>query len=138
MGVLEYHLNYMCEKEVVASKMNKYYKRYYPVGIGAKEKVMVSALRQKPLRDIVLFLILNPSSSHKKIMDKLQLGASTLSFYLNELVEKMIVSRRKVGRISEYDVIDKDSVIKVLITYKPSFIDMVVDRFLEVWFEKKG
>ena len=28
-----------------------------------------------------------------------------------------------------------DRVIKLLITYRPSFLDKVVDRFLETWLE---
>jgi hypothetical protein len=49
-----------------------------------------------------------------------------------------VVRRTRSGRESLFDVEPVDEVVRVLITHRPSFLDQVVDRFLEVWFEKRG
>jgi len=137
MGVLGHHLNYLEEHEIVSAKMDRYYKRYYPSTIGVKEKTLLSALRQERPRAIVLHLMLNPGQNHRDIMAHFDLSPSTLSFYLKDLTEKGIINRLKMGRESVFDIVSRDEVVRVLITYKPSFLDVLVDRFLEIWFEKK-
>jgi predicted transcriptional regulator len=136
MGLLGHHLNYLEEHEIVSSRMDRYYKRYYPSEMGSREKTFLSALRQERPRAIVLFLILNPGRSHREIMEKFGLSPSTLTFYLKDLEAKGVVRRARSGRESLFDVEPVDEVVRVLITHRPSFLDTVVDRFLEVWFEK--
>jgi len=136
MGVLGHHLNYLEEHEIVSAKMDRYYKRYYPSEMGAREKTFLSALRQERPRAIVLFLILNPDRSHRELVVKFGLSPSTLTFYLKDLEQKGVVRRTKSGRESLFAVEPVEEVVRVLITHRPSFLDSVVDRFLEVWFEK--
>ena len=138
MGLLGHHLNYLEEHGIVSSRMDRYYKRYYPSEMGARERTFLSALRQERPRAIVLHLVLNPGRSHRELSEHFGLSPSTLSFYLKDLEAKGVVRRMKAGRESLFDVEPVDEVVRVLITHRPSFLDQVVDRFLEVWFEKPG
>jgi predicted transcriptional regulator len=138
MGLLGHHLNYLEEHGIVSSRPDRYYKRYYPGEMGAREKTFLSALRQERPRAIVLFLMLNPGTSHRAISERFGLSPSTLTFYLKDLEAKGVVRRTRSGRESLFDVEPVDEVVRVLITHRPSFLDQVVDRFLEVWFEKRG
>ena len=136
MGLLGHHLNYLEEHGIISSRMDRYYKRYYPSEMGAREKTFLSALSQERPRAIVLFLILNPDRSHRELVVKFGLSPSTLTFYLKDLEQKGVVRRTKSGRESLFAVEPVEEVVRVLITHRPSFLDSVVDRFLEVWFEK--
>ncbi len=136
MGLLGHHLNYLEGHGIISSRMDRYYKRYYPSEMGAREKTFLSALRQERPRAIVLFLILNPGRSHHEILERFGLSPSTLTFYLKDLEAKGVVRRQRSGRESLFWVEPVDEVVRVLITHRPSFLDSVVDRFLEVWFEK--
>jgi len=136
LGVLVHHLGYLEEHEIISSRKDRYYKRFYPSEMGSREKTFLSALRQKRPRDIVLHLILNPGRTHGELVEQFHLGPSTLSFYLRDLEAKAIVGRTRRGRESFFSVGPIDEVVRALITYRPGFLDAVVDRFLEVWFEK--
>lgn len=138
MGLLEYHLGYLEKSELVAVKADKYYKRYYPARMGAQERVLLSALRQKPYRAVVIYLLQAPGPTHRAMVEALDLSPSTLSFYLKDLIEKGVVRREKAGRESIYTVEKPEEVVRALIAYKPGFLDVLVDRFLEAWFEKGG
>ncbi len=138
MGLLGHHLNYLEGHGIVSSKPDRYYKRYYPSEMGARERTFLSALRQQRPRAIVLHLVLNPGRSHRELVEHFSLSPSTLTFYLKDLEAKGVVRRTKAGRESLFDVEPVDEVVRVLITHRPSFLDTVVDRFLEVWFEKTG
>jgi sugar-specific transcriptional regulator TrmB len=54
---------------------------------------------------------------------------------MHDLIDKGLVGKRREGRRSIYWVIEPDRVVRLLVTYRPSFLDRMVDRFLETWFE---
>ena len=67
--------------------------------------------------------------------DYLKLPHSTLSFYLKYLVEKGILAKEKVGYETIYTVKNEDRVVKVLVAYKASFLDKLVDKTINTWLE---
>jgi predicted transcriptional regulator len=103
--------------------------------MGATERRLISALRQEMPRRIVLLLIQSPGIDHRGVQERMGLGASTLTFYMHDLIDKGLVGKRREGRRSIYWVIEPDRVVRLLVTYRPSFLDRMVDRFLETWFE---
>jgi predicted transcriptional regulator len=133
MGQLEYHLRYLEHAAVLESKADRYYKRFYPREMGATDRRLIAALRQEMPRRIVLLLIQSPGVDHKTVQQRMGLGASTTSFYMRDLIDKEVVARRREGRRSLYWVVDVDRVVRILIAYRPSFLDRMVDRFLETW-----
>lgn len=136
MGLLGHHLAYLEERGIISSRRDRYYMRYYTADVGAQDRTVISAIRQERPRAIVLLLLLHPGLTHSELMEHLGISASTLSFYLKDLMEKGVVSRQKVGRESSFRVVAGEAVVRALVTYRPSFLDEVVDRFLELWFEK--
>jgi predicted transcriptional regulator len=137
LGTLRYQLDVLEKYEILIAKEEGGYKRYYPIGkIGVKGEIILSYLRQEIPRGIVLFLLIHPNSSHKDILEHFDLAPSTLSYHLDKLIEGQILKRDRSGKESRYEVIDKEEVAKVLITYKHSFLDALVDKFVEFWLDK--
>jgi hypothetical protein len=50
-------------------------------------------------------------------------------------VEHGILIRERVGTEHIYRLIDEDRVAKILITYRTSFIDKVVDKVMNTWLD---
>jgi predicted transcriptional regulator len=136
IGLLKFHIQYLIKHEIITEKTDRYYKRYYLVGtLRSVDKEALSALRQQYPRWIILYLLEYPGAKHKELLTKFDLKPSTLSFYLKNMVNKRLVQRKRAGRESSYIIINPESIIKILITYRPSFFDKLVDRFIETWFE---
>ena len=136
IGVLKFHIQYLTKHDMITEKPDRYYKRYYISGtLGSIDREALTVLRQKYPRWIILYLIQHPKVKHKDLLEQFGLKPSTLSFYLKSLVEKNIVIRKRVGRESIYLLSNPDNIIQLLITYRPSFLDKLVDRFLETWLE---
>jgi predicted transcriptional regulator len=135
MGQLEYHLRYMETRGLLDSKEDRYYKRFFPHEMSATDRRVLSAIRQEKPRQIVLIVLGAPGIDHKAVQEGMGIGASSLSFYMKDLIEKEIVEKKREGRRSLYTIKDPDRVVKLLITYRPSFLDKMVDRFLETWLE---
>jgi DNA-binding transcriptional ArsR family regulator len=72
---------------------------------------------------------------HQFLSDYFKLPHSTLSLYLKYLVDRNILARERIGYENVYTVQDEDRVAKVLIVYKSSFSDKLVDRTLRAFME---
>ncbi len=136
-GSLNYQLNYLVKHDILVSIKDGNLKRYYIVGkIKGREKRILGCLRNETARGLVLYLMLNPYSQFNEIAIKFDLAPSKLAYHLNKLVEKDIIEKQKKGRTTIYRVVDEEVIVKVLVTYKPSFLDNIVDSFIEAWFAR--
>ena len=134
MGTLEYHLHFLVKANLLTTRTDARYTRYFATGeLSRREKDVLAVLRQKVPRQIAAHLLLEPGSSHGQLLTKFALSASTLSFHLKKLVTAGIVSQEKSGRENLYRVVEPELVARVLIQHKESFFDDVVDRFAGVW-----
>jgi DNA-binding transcriptional ArsR family regulator len=125
----------MVRKKIVYAEKEGQFRRYYTKPLDDEDKKVLSALRQKKIREVVLFIIVNEKAKYQSLSDNLKLTYSTLSFYLKYLVDREILVREKVGYETIYTVRDPDRVAKVLIAYKSGFLDKMVDKALNVWLE---
>ncbi len=135
LTTLEYHLSYMTRKKIIYSETETHYKRYYAKPLDSEEKKVLSALRQKRLREIVLIILTNEKAKYLFLADYLKIPHSTLSFYLKYLVDNGILLKDKVGYETIYTVKDEDKVVKVLVAYKASFLDKLIDKTVSTWLE---
>lgn len=137
IGSLQYHLNYMVKKGIIAEHKSGDYSRFYVEGeLTELEKKIMSALRQKNMRKLVIYLLQkNKPANHKEITCELKLSPSTVSWYLSRLVQFGILKQKKKGRETYFSVAESDKVIRVLIKYRESFLDKIVDKFIDAWNE---
>ncbi len=134
LSTLDYHLHYLEKREIIVSKKDGRYTRYFAsFKVGNQNKKIIAILRQKTPRSIVLFLLTNPDSIHKDICREVKKSPSTVSFHLKKMVDAGIVEATSLGRETSYTIKNSDEVIKLLITYRNTFLDGAVDRFIETW-----
>jgi predicted transcriptional regulator len=135
LTTLEYHLNYMARKKILFAETEGHHKRYYTKPLDPEDKKVLAAMRQRRMREIVLVVLENGKAKHQLLAERLKLSHSTLSSYLKYLVNKNILTKEKIGYENLYTVRDEDKVAKVLIAYKPSFLDKLIDKALDTWME---
>jgi predicted transcriptional regulator len=136
MGVIEYHLRYLEHHELIVSRKEGRYKRYFIMGkLGSADKELLGLLRQQMPRHILMHLLLHPKTSHKKLRKQFGISASTLSFHLSKLLDAELIDQERVGRKFQYHVVNEEQVAKALIRFKEGFIDEVVDDFVETWMD---
>lgn len=133
-GTTTYHLNYLEKAELVTPKMDGGFKRYYASHkVSRRDKEILTLLRQEVPRRICTHLLLEPGMTHAELLEEFDLSASTLSYHVKKLVDAAVVRKDKEGRHSHYFVEDVDDVARLLIAYRPTFVDDVVDRFVDAW-----
>lgn len=135
LATVEYHIDYMTRKKLIFAETEDHHKRYYTKPLDPTDKKLLPALRQKRMREIVLITLANKKVKYQTLADNLKLPHSTLSLYLKHLTEKNILTREKIGYETLYTVQNEDAVAKVLIAYKSSFQDKLVDKTLTAFME---
>jgi predicted transcriptional regulator len=133
LASLQYHLNYMARRSVVIEEKSEHYTRYYYKPLEAEDKKVLSVLRQKRMREIVMLILVNKKAKYRFIVETLKLSPSTVSFYLKYLLNDCIVERTKIGYENIYTLKDEERIAKILITYQSSFLDKIVDKWANTW-----
>ncbi|MCI0480445.1 MAG: winged helix-turn-helix transcriptional regulator [Candidatus Dadabacteria bacterium] len=136
VGVLEYHLNYMVKTEILSVEREGNRTRYFVrEDVSYGDKATISLFRQEIPRRIVVHLMLHPGANFKVVLEQFNISKSTLSFHMKKLVEANVIDAKRDGREVSYTVRDPDATARILLTYKSSFLDKVVDRFADIWME---
>lgn len=130
-GTLQYHLRYLEKRDLIEAKRDGRYTRYYPsMEVDRRHKPILGLLRQSTPRRLVLDLIEHGPSRLTDMSDRLDLAPSTLSFHLKKLMKEDIVERPERG---VYQVVDREGMLDLLVTYRSSFIDSAVDRIVNLF-----
>lgn len=134
-GALQYHLDYLGKKHLVKTEREAKFLRYYLVREKFDDTKLMSLLRQESIRKIVVFLMQKRAVMLETISANAGLSPSTVSWHLDKLSESQIIEKSRRGRKIFFKVVDKEKVGKMLVDYKESFLDEIVDNFVEVWEE---
>jgi len=137
LATLEYHLDYMLRKKVLFAESDAYHKRYYTKPVDAADKKVLCSLRQARMREIILIVLANTKPKYQFLSDYMKIPHSTLSFYLKHLVDDNILAKERIGYDTFYTVRDEDRILRLLVAYKSSFLDKIVDRTLKTWMETR-
>jgi len=131
IGVLSYHLDYLAYRGLLTVDKQESFTRYFPGGqLGRDKQQMLGALRQEIPRGIILFLLMNPGATHGEVLQSFTISGGTLSYHIKKLVSKGLIEVNKAGRESRMTVIEPDKVSDLLIVYRRSFLDRLVDEFV--------
>jgi predicted transcriptional regulator len=134
LSSLEHHIDYMIRHNVLYKERDGRYVRYFAGQVTEEERRLISALRHKKLREIVLVVLEQKEVKFQDLRTKFHLPSSTLSHYLKHLMERCILRRQKIGYESIYSIQDP-RVEKVLVMYEPSLTDKIVDKVMRTFME---
>ena len=133
-GTVKYHLSYLAKHDLIKEDKDENNIRYFPKEFKLENKKIMILLRQKKIREIILCILLYPDYNHEQISQMVKVSPSTVSWHLKKLEEDKVISYIKKGRKKFYSIlIDKDEIVKLLIVYKESFLDSLVNRVIEMW-----
>ncbi len=138
LGTLRYQIRFLEKHGLIVERKEGRLLTYYPAkggaDVDARDKKYLSILRQELPRLIVLHLMMHPHSTHGEMKGHFNVSPSTLSYHLKRLAQARIIEKDENGR---YYVIEEERVAKVLITYRQSFLDAMVDTFVRFWEGRK-
>jgi predicted transcriptional regulator len=133
-GNLTYHLDCLVKAGLLTAVRDGKYLRYYACKEKSiQEKEILEFARRKTDRHILLLLLQNDTSTNEELSKILCLSPSTISWHIKKLIETNILSVKTEGRKIFYTVNSPELVSGILIKYKESYMDKLVDRFVDMW-----
>ena len=134
VGDLQYHLRQLEKANVISPHKEGKRKRYFVSDeVRYFDRKVLSVIRMKTPRRIVMFLLLHPDSSFKEILAEFNFTKGALSFHLKRLLKAGIIQKGKRENESIYNIQDAERISQILITYRSSIVDEAMDRFIDVW-----
>ena len=131
VGQLDHHLNRMEKEGIITKDEMKGNTRYFPAGILVKaEKRLMGFLRKEMTRNILLYLYENPGSTPNEMLEVFEISGPNLSYHLRRLFQSEFISFEEEGRNRRYFIIDTERLEKLLVTYRTTLLDKIVDRLL--------
>lgn len=132
-GALQYHLDYLKKKSFIREEKEGKFSRFYSLNSRGVNSKLMNLLRQDSVRKIILFLMNKRKASLHSISKEVNLGVSTTSFHLQKLISGgVVIEKHQNGKVFFY-LKDKESILLLLFEYKESFLDYLVDNFIDVW-----
>ena len=133
-GSVRYHLGYLSKHGLLKEEKQQGNIRYFPRSFVSEHTKLLSILRQKSMRDILLFILMHDPCSHEQIARAVSLAPSTVSWHVKKMSEHRIIRERKEGRKTMCTLsVKKEDIMNLLITYKESFVDTLVNNIVEMW-----
>lgn len=133
-GSVQYHLTFLAKHDLIKEEKGNNAVRYFPLDIAAQNRKMLSLLRQKSIRHILVFILLHNTCHHEQIVEAVNLSPSTVSWHVKKLEREGIIASKREGRKTEYTILsNKEEITKLLITYQQSFFDSLIDNVIEMW-----
>jgi predicted transcriptional regulator len=135
-GQLNYHLKWLQDRSVIKTITDGQFIRFYTFEkLGEEERTILELSRQESVRHILIHLLDSGRENHENIVNRLDLSPSTVSWHLKKLVNANILTKEMDGRKSYYHIENVDIVKNTLIKYRASFLDKLVDHFIDMWNE---
>lgn len=94
---IRYHVKYLESHNIITSKKEKGYTRFYPSkGFSTTHKDVINFLRIETTRNILLLLIVSPCCSQNTLSIELEKHPTTIKYFLKKLLEKNIIEKADV------------------------------------------
>ena len=133
-GSAQYHLNYLAKQGLIRAEKEGGNVRYFPRDFRPEDRKLMGFLRQKSIRAMILFVLTHDNCNHEQIAGFAKLSPSTVSWHLKKLEQDGIIKTSRKGRNAFYSILsDRNEIVKLLITYRGSFLDKMVDNVVEMW-----
>jgi predicted transcriptional regulator len=132
-GVVTYHL-FMLENKgkIRVHRIRNKITRYYLSQIPIKDTRMLSILKNKMARQLVIHILTHDMCSFSSIVECSGKAPSTISWHLNRLRETGIISVQSAERSQLYTLVNSIEVKKILRSYKQAFMDKSVDNYVQM------
>lgn len=131
---VEYHCYHLVRTGHLVTRSDGGHKAFFPAeGFDRRDKDVLALVRQEAVRRICMHLALNPGATPKELRGAAGISAATLSFHLKKLRDAGLTEETPDGRTKHIELLDAERVANVLVTYRRSFVDDVVDRFAKTW-----
>lgn len=132
-GETAYHLDQLTRAGALRRERGGRRDFYFRTDLTWDDRRLLRSLRSASQRRLLLALSTSPGRTVAELGEDTRLSYSTISFHLRELVDAGVVEGFRDGNVRRYRARFPERLGELLTTYRESFADRLVDRFVETW-----
>ena len=133
VGDLQYHLGQLEKGGLVSIHDDGKRKGYFVASeIPYFDRRAISTIRMRTPRRIIIFLLTHPDATFSEILGNFNFTKGALSFQLKRLIKSSMVAKGRKERESTYRVFEPERVSSLLVTYRASISDEVLDGVIDL------
>lgn len=133
VGALDYHVRYIEAQGLIMRKKEANRICFFPAHASGESVALLPVLRSVRCRNILIALLEKGPLAHSALACNVNVSKPTLSFHLERLKRAKLIKARKIKGTQVISVVNPNQVARVLIAHQKSFIDVLVDRFVDIW-----
>lgn len=133
-GVLQYHLNNLEKEQDILIREINGTTCYFPNKVFREEQfVAFSHLRNRVRNKILRVLLDGKPRSPSELLKELSVSAPTLSYHLSLMVDDAVIEKILLERGIGYRIKDMETFRGLIVEYKTSFADRLIQDFISLW-----
>ncbi len=132
-GETAYHLDQLTRSGALRRERGGRRDYYFRPDMTWEDRRLLRALRSETQRRLLLALKDRPGRTIAQLTAECDLSLSTTAFHLRGLVGSGLVEGVRDGNSRSYRLARPERFVDLLRTYRESFQDRLVDRFVETW-----
>jgi len=132
-GETVYHLERLTEAGLLHRERSGHQDHYFAATVPLGDRRLLRLTRSRSARRVLVTLLETPSMTVPDLTLRTGLSAGRLSVHLRRMLETGIARAGRQGRYRTFEVVERERVIRVLITYRVGFADQWIDGLLDTW-----
>ncbi|MCX8173325.1 MAG: helix-turn-helix domain-containing protein [Thermoplasmata archaeon] len=134
MGMLTYHLDVLENTGFIRTELKEKKKCYFPYAFSYTQSSLIMFMRETLPRKILLLLLEKPRR-FGEIVETLGRSKSVVSTHITRMIKAGIIVTCREENENLYSLKEPAKVKETFITYRESFYDEALDRFIDLYLE---
>ncbi len=134
-GETVYHLDRLTEAGLIHRERSGFQDHYFVATVPLGDRRLLRLARSESARHLLVSLLESPEATVPELAKMTGLSPGRLSVHLSRLLESGLVRTGRQGRFRTFDLVEREQVMRLLVTYRESLTDEWIERLLETWTE---
>ena len=134
-GETVYHLERLADAGLIHRESSGHQDHYFVATVPLADRRLLGLSRSPSARRLLVALLEGEARTVPELVERTELSTGRLSVHLRRLVETGLVTTGRRGRLRTFTPVDRERLIRLLITYREGFADGWTERLLETWSE---
>lgn len=134
-GETVYHLDRLTEAGLIHREKTSHQDHYFVAAVPLGDRRLLRLARSESARHLLVALLESPAATVPDLANRTGLSPGRLSVHLARLLESGAVRTGRQGRYRSFEVVERERVVRLLVTYREGLADEWVERLLETWAE---
>jgi predicted transcriptional regulator len=132
-GETTYHLDRLTTAGLLHRERAGHQDHYFVANVPLGDRRLLRLARSASARRLLVALLETPGATVPDLIKRTEISAGRLSVHLRRMIETEVLRTGRRGRLRTFEIVDRERILRLLVTYREGLADQWVERLLETW-----